>query len=99
MKKLTQIDYKLPVNFLREGKYYIAYSPALDLSTSGKSFDEVKKRFEEVVQIFFEELLDKGTFEEELFNLGWRKVKGEFKPPVVIANEEVSIPVRINYEK
>lgn len=57
-------EISLPVSILKEGKYFIAYTPALDLSTSGKSFDEVKKRFGEVVQIFFEEFSEKGSFKQ-----------------------------------
>jgi hypothetical protein len=39
-----------------EGRRYIAFSPALDISTSGKTEKEAKKRFEEMVQIFLEEM-------------------------------------------
>ena len=46
---------KLSVNFLREGKRFIAYSPALDLSTSGKTYEEAKRRDdigEELADVF-----------------------------------------------
>ena len=66
MAKKLYFEVSLPVSILKEGKYFIAYTPALDLSTSGKTFAEVKERFGEVVQIFFEELLEKGTLEEVL---------------------------------
>lgn len=59
MRKLN-LEFKLPVSILREGKKYIAYTPALDLSTSGKSYEEAKKRFEEIVNIFLKNLLKKG---------------------------------------
>jgi predicted RNase H-like HicB family nuclease len=94
IKKRVPYSTKLPVNILREGKNFIAYTPALDLSTSGKTFEEAKKRFEEVVIIFFEELSQKGTLEEVLLGLGWEKVKEELQPPVQVAsiNEEIKIP-------
>lgn len=90
-KKLRFVS--LPVSFLKEGKYFVAYSHALDLSTSGKSFDEVKRRFDEVVQIFFEELFEKGTIEETLSDLGWQRVQKDWTPPVVIAQEAESFSV------
>lgn len=74
----------LPVPILKEGKYYIAYSPVLDLSTSAKTFDGAKKRFGEVVQIFFEELSEKGTTDEILTGLGWQKMEKKWSPPVEI---------------
>jgi predicted RNase H-like HicB family nuclease len=85
------VQTKLSVTFLREGKRFIAYSPALDLSTSGKSFEEVKKRFEEIVEIFFEEVAKKGTLEEVLQNLGWERQDKRWTPPAIIAHESQMI--------
>ena len=93
IRKGINFEISLPVAFLREGEYFIAYSPALDLSTSGKSFAQAKKRFSEVVEIFFEELLEKGTLEEVLSELGWRKVKREWVPPTLVAQEVESFRV------
>ncbi len=87
--------YSLPVSILKEGKYFIAYTPVLDLSTSGKSYKEAKLRFNEAVQIFFEELIEKGTLEKVLADLGWQKVQKQWTPPLLIGHESarVSIPL------
>jgi hypothetical protein len=87
------LEFKLPVSILKEGKKFIAYTPALDLSTSGKSYKEVKRRFNEIVNIFFEELVKKGTLEEVLRNFGWQRIQTKWNPPIVIAQE--SHPVQI----
>ncbi len=88
----------LPVSVFREDNTFIAYTPALDLSTSGKSFQIVMKRFEEVVKIFFEELTEAGTLDEVLKNYGWKKVKREWQPPVLIAQESANIQIPLpNY--
>ena len=89
-------EVSIPVAFLREGKYYIAYSPVLDLSTSAKSYEEVRDRFSEIVQIFFEELLEKGTLEEVLSELGWRKVRKQWFPPVLVGQETESFRVPLS---
>ena len=65
----------------------MAYSPVLDLSTSAESFDLIKKRFEEVIQIFFEEMVKAGTVDKVLSDLGWRKVRKQWQPPVLISQE------------
>lgn len=90
-------NFSLPVTILREKKRFVAYSPAVDLSTSGKSYNEVQKRFEELVAVFFEEIVNKGTVDEVLAELGWQKVKREWQPPVVISqqSESLSVPVRV----
>jgi predicted RNase H-like HicB family nuclease len=93
MAKLTK-KFRLPVLIFREGKYFIAYSPVLDLSTSGKDYEEVRRRFQEVVEIFFEELIKKGTLKEVLKELGWQKINRKWQPPSLISQEYVSIDTR-----
>ncbi|HOQ15669.1 MAG TPA: type II toxin-antitoxin system HicB family antitoxin [Candidatus Paceibacterota bacterium] len=87
------LKFQIPVSILKEDKKYVAYTPALDLSTSGKSYQEVKKRFSEIVNIFFEELIEKGTLEEVLQNLGWKKVQSGWDPPIVVAQESQTVQV------
>lgn len=96
-KRKVDIKISLPVSFLKEGKYFIAYTPVLDLSTSGKTFEETKKRFIEVVQIFFEELLEKRTLNEVLLDLGWQKIKNQWAPPAVIfhGSESFNVPLSL----
>ena len=48
MGKLN-LEFKLSVSIIKEGNKYIAYTPALDLSTSSKNYRGVKRRFEEIV--------------------------------------------------
>lgn len=83
----------LPVSILREKNRYIAYTTALDLSTSGRTYQEVKRRFGEAVNIFFEELEKMGTLDEVLQNLGWRKMQKQWQPPVVVSHESEIVRV------
>lgn len=83
----TYLKFKLPVSIIREGKKYVAYTPALDLSTSANTFEKAKKRFGELVNIFFDELINKGTLEDVLMNLGWKKIQKEWSPPMVISQD------------
>lgn len=46
----------LSVFVFKEGNTFIAYSPALDLSTCADTYEKSKKRFNEIVNIFFEEI-------------------------------------------
>ncbi len=94
MKKLNY-QASLPITFLREGDQFIAYTPGLDLSTSGDTFEQAKKRFGEAVQIFFEECFATGTLDSVLGDLGWEKNKGNWNPPVVVGQDiqSVSLPM------
>ena len=89
----VNLEFKLPISILKEGKKYVAYTPALDLSTSGKSYEEAKKRFEEIVIIFFEELIKKGALEEVLRDLGWKRIQANWNPPMVISQDFQTIRV------
>lgn len=91
--KKVNINFSLPVTILREGKYFVAYTPVLDLSTSAKSFEKVKTRFEEVVKIFLEELMNKGTLETVLTDLGWKKMQKSWSPPKLVANDSATFNI------
>ena len=83
---------QLAVGITKQGKRYIAHSPALDISTSGKTEKDAQKRFETLVQLFFEELAEMGTTKEVLTELGWKKVRNHFTPPSV---SQKSLKIRI----
>ncbi|MDE2038071.1 MAG: hypothetical protein KGI69_02500 [Patescibacteria group bacterium] len=97
MENVNKVTFQasLPVTFLREGDQFVAYTPALDLSTSGDSFEQAKKRFGEVVQIFFEECVRMGTLSKVLIDLGWVKQNSEWNPPTVVAQDTqmVNVPM------
>jgi len=92
MKKYS-IETSLPVSILREEKRFIAYTPALDISTSGKTKKEAEQRFVEMIQVFIEELVTKGTLDQVLSDLGWKKTQKQWQPPLVVSHELTSIKV------
>lgn len=87
------LKFDLPVSILREGKKFIAFSPALDLSTSGNTHKQARKRFREIIDIFFEELAEKGTLEEVLQELGWERVRRNWNPPLLVSQELQTVKV------
>lgn len=89
---IQQIAVNLPVAFITEGERVIAYTPALDLSTSGKDTAEAKVRFSEIVSIFFNDLLEQGTLDAVLSDLGWLRINSAWNPPV-ISQESVSVSI------
>lgn len=95
MKKQSTMQIKLQFSIIRQGKRYIAYSPALDISTSGKTMREAQKRFSELIDIFVEELVKNNTLEEVLLDLGWIKEKNQWEPPKIIKQESFNIRVPV----
>jgi predicted RNase H-like HicB family nuclease len=67
------IEMQIPVNLLKEGNGFIAYTPVFDISTSASTLGKVKSRFSEAVQLFVENLVKMGRLEPVLLNLGRKK--------------------------
>lgn len=93
MKKLN-VEIELPISIFKEGAHYVAYTPVLDISTSAKTYNGVRKRFEEIVPLFIEELIKKGTLNQYLESLGWKKSRKKWSPPAVVSQglEKVTVP-------
>ncbi len=89
----SDVSYALPVTIFREGKAFVAYTPALDLSSTGKTEGEAKRMFAEAVDLLFEELIEMGTLETVLKDLGWTKQDGTFQPPVVVKHSLMKVKV------
>ena len=88
MKRFASIEVSIPVMIFEEDKQFVAHTPVLDLSTSGKTYAESEKRFDEVVEIFFEEIAKKGTLEQVLTELGWKNTpKSGWSPPLFVSQE------------
>ncbi len=97
IKRMADVEAKIPVLFFKEGNKVIAYSPALDLSSCGDTEQQARERFAEAVTIFLNEIAAMGTLSEVLEECGWRAVPEKHKwfPPVykICRNEPVRIPV------
>lgn len=83
----------LPVSFIKEAEQFVAYTPALDLSTSGSTLEEAKNNFTEAVEIFFDEIVEMGTLEDVLLDLGWKRQDEDFLPPVIVSQGMESVRV------
>lgn len=94
--KQVSFSTNIPVSFFKEGDTYIAHCPLLDLSTSAATFHKVQERFSEVVEIFFEELMEMGTLDEVLANLGWTKVQHQWTPPFSVGHSLQSITIPLS---
>lgn len=99
MARVKNMKINLQVLFYQEGNQIVAFSPALDLVTHGKTTKSAEKNFAEVVDIFFEELAERGTTEEVLTSLGWKKTRlagqSTFQPPKIVKEESIGLPAPV----
>ncbi len=74
------------VGIIKEKECYVAYCPALELSSYGNTEAEAKESFDEALGIFLTETERKGTLEKVLLGLGWtlkQKPSFEYLPPAL----------------
>ena len=82
--RIRSMAMSLPVVLLKEGRTFIAYTPALDLSASGSTAERAKKNFETTLRLFTEELVEAGTTDAVLREMGWVKQERQWQPPVEV---------------
>jgi len=80
-------NFSVPVSIFKEGKSFVAYTHVLDLFTSADTLVDVKKRFVEIVNLFFDELDKMGTTTEVLESLGWERIDDVLQPPIEVEHE------------
>jgi len=61
----------IDVMLVKEGDFWVALAPALQITGYGKTQAEVKKSFAVEADIFFEETTKRGTLEKLLIEYGW----------------------------
>ena len=87
--------FKLPVLITKQNKRFVAYTPALDISTSGKSEKDVKEQFVELARLFLEEIIEAKTADDVLLELGWKKVQKQWTPPQVISSQSIGLKIPV----
>jgi predicted RNase H-like HicB family nuclease len=89
----NKLTYKLPVIITKQNRRFVAYTPALDISTSGKTEKEVKERFVEMVNLFLEEIIQANTINDILTELGWKKIQKVWTPPQVVSSPFINMKI------
>lgn len=89
-----RIQFSIPVSVFKEADTFVAYTPALDISTAAGTLADVKQKFAEMVAIFFEEIEKKGTTTEVLESMGWQKIERTWTAPLEIEHsiENFEVP-------
>ena len=77
------IEIQLGVLVFQEDDSYLAYCPALNLSTYGDSINDVKVAFDDLIKSYIEDCTRMGTLEKDLAANGWilQISAGKAEPP------------------
>ncbi len=95
MKAVVQAEFRLFGMIKREGEWFIAHCPPLDITTQGKSVSEAKNNLVEASQLFIISCLERGTLELALRELGFTPMRqGVQRIPANAFHLVVPIPLR-----
>lgn len=75
--------YKFNIEFyvFADAGQQIAYCPALDLSSSGATFNEAISAFYECFQLYIETCVENGTLLDDLAAHGWKTTRHTLRAP------------------
>jgi len=91
----NKLLFKLPVIITKQNRRFVAYTPALDISTSGKTEKDVKNKFVELANLFLEEIIEADTVDDILTELGWKKVQKVWVPPKIISSPYINMKIPV----
>lgn len=93
-QSIKDVKFNIAVSIFRQGDVFVAYTPALDISTYGNSKAEVQRNFEELINTFFASFEDHRELGQVLDSMGWTKQKASWQPPKV-EQTEITLPASL----
>jgi len=95
MKVKVEFVVSLPVFFKKEGRYFIACCPILDVWTQGESMPRAKQNIAEALQMFLIDCFERGTLERVLKESGFVPLKKDEGKSIksIRGAEQISIPL------
>jgi hypothetical protein len=93
-RKEGSVHINIEVMLFKEHDTFVAYCPALELSSYGVNQADAKKAFEGALSIFIKETSKRGTLEKFLLKLGWsleQKPKVNYRPPVLNLKDQQNL--------
>jgi|HigsolmetaAR206D_1030411.scaffolds.fasta_scaffold07319_2 Uncharacterized conserved protein len=85
------IRFRLPAHVTREGDWFVAYCPAMDVSSQGRTRDEALSALTEAVTATLEFCIEQNTIDQVLRSLGFRQGKPDhIEDP---ADDVIDVPI------
>lgn len=98
MKVEVRAEFTLFGTLKREGDWWIAHCPPLDITTQGRTVSEAKKNLVEAAELFLMSCLERGTLDQALKELGFVPLKSA--PRKIEGNAfKMAIPIPFRFEK
>ena len=92
----VKLSFTLPVSIWKEDDQFVAWTPALELSTCADDEEGLMIGFEEAVRTWFEVAVERNVLDELLEECGWEKVNNNWECHFAPASGSRSLPLNIS---
>lgn len=79
------------IQVFKEGKFFVARTPDLDVASQGETVEEAKAHLVEAIEAFVEEAQRMGTLTDILEEAGYERTPEGWKAPDLLAQERAKI--------
>lgn len=97
MRVVVRAEFRLFGVTKRQGDWYVAHCPPLDLTTQGRTLAEAKKNLIEASELFIVSCLERGTLDQAFKELGF--VPRKARPLNIPHAFPIAIPIPFGFEK
>ena len=87
-------DFSFDVHIFKEGDTYVAYVPALDVSSCGATDDEARRNIRDAVRGFLESSADLGTLDEILQEAGYEREGDKWRAPEFVSVDRLTMSIK-----
>ena len=84
-------DFVFDTHIFREGETYVAYAPALDVSSCGATDEEARRNIRDAVRGFLATSAELGTLNEILEEAGYRREGDRWQPPEFVSLDRLAM--------
>jgi predicted RNase H-like HicB family nuclease len=87
-------DFSFTVHIFKEGGTYVAYAPALDVSSCGATAEEARRNIRDAVRGFLAASADLGTLDEILEEAGYEREGEGWHAPEFVSVDRLTTSIK-----
>ena len=87
-------DFSFDVHIFKERNTYVAYVPALDVSSCGATDDEARRNIRDAVSGYLETSADMGTLDEILQEAGYERQGEHWRAPEFVSVDRLTMSIK-----
>jgi predicted RNase H-like HicB family nuclease len=87
-------DFSFVTHIFKEGGTYIAYVPALDLSSCGATDEEARRNIRDAVRGFLDSSAELGTLDEILQEAGYERDGERWRAPEFVSVDRLTMSIK-----